>query len=109
MKTKLELEKIKRCAALLGEPADEVVQSLVDEVFETRVVAEALWQLLDDINTLDAVCGANDAWYRKAVEAHQQKRHEHIRSDGHHLYWPGEEMSATAPPAPWRYQKSLTP
>ena len=47
---------------------------------------EALWDILDDIDTASDMAKENDAWYRKRVEALQKKRWDTmITTDGHKL------------------------
>jgi hypothetical protein len=54
--------------------------------------AEALWQLLDDISTLDDACKSNDAVFRKAVRTVAERRGDHAHSyDGQTLIWSWEE------------------
>ena len=64
-----------------------------------RNVACALWNLLDDIDTLsDAMTPAQTPYYR-AVMAYAVKRHEHLASDGYRLTRPPEEHTAQREPA----------
>ena len=47
---------------------------------------EALWDILDDIDTASDMAKENDAWYRKRVEALQKKRWDTmITTDGYKL------------------------
>ena len=61
-----------------------------------RKRAEALWQLLDDIDTLDDSCRDNDAEFRKQARAYFRARYEHLTSDGYVLYTPGMEPNASS-------------
>ncbi len=55
--------------------------------------AEALWQLLDDIDTQDDACRDNDALFRTRVRELQKKREDWaVSSDGQTLEWAFEEM-----------------
>ena len=47
-----------------------------------------LWQLLDDIDTLDDACRANNEAFRRLTRDCQQKRHKILTSDGYNLYFP---------------------
>ena len=49
------------------------------------VKCERLWQLLDDIDTLDDACKDDDARFRRRVYSIQQKRHALYKSDGYTL------------------------
>jgi predicted RNA-binding protein YlqC (UPF0109 family) len=57
--------------------------------------AEKLWQLLDDIDTLDDACRADDRQFRDRVRSVQQKRFGILTSDGYELYVPDEPMTPT--------------
>lgn len=46
-----------------------------------------LWSLLDDIDTLDDSCRGDDATFRAAARALQQRRFEVATSDGYTLTW----------------------
>ena len=48
-------------------------------------VARFLWDLLDDIDTLDDVCKSNDVWFRNAVRVRQLRRFEVSSSDGYEV------------------------
>ncbi len=69
-----------------------------------REVAEALWGLLDDIDTLsDQIKPSSFSQYAgfyQHVMCIVKKRHEHLKSDGHHLSWP-------VPPAPRKLNEHL--
>lgn len=51
-----------------------------------RQRAMRLWDILDDIDTLDDACREHDAAFRKRVREHVHRRFEHFKSDGHTLY-----------------------
>ena len=53
-----------------------------------RARAEALWALLDDIDTLDDAVKANDVAYRKEARRIANRRHEILVSDGYALTAP---------------------
>ena len=44
-----------------------------------------LWDLLDNIDTLDDACKGNDLAFRKAVRKQQQRRYEISASDGYNV------------------------
>jgi hypothetical protein len=78
--------------------AAEVLQNAQDEsdyfkaeMLRARGVAEALWQLLDNIDTLQDVCKSDDVAFRRLVQRHHEKRHEYLTSDGYRLYWPPDK------------------
>jgi hypothetical protein len=50
----------------------------------------ALWNLLDDIDTLDDSCKYNDEVFRQCVRKLIAKRNRHLRSDGYVLTRPAE-------------------
>ena len=52
------------------------------EQMSHRKVAEFLFKLLDDIDTLRDMAKGNDAWYIAAVETQQAKRWEVATSEG---------------------------
>lgn len=55
-----------------------------------KEIAEALWQLLDDIDTLDDSCRERDDLFRERARVRLKKRFEHF----HKLYLPGREPGA---------------
>lgn len=58
------------------------------ERFAVRSDREYLWQLLDDISSMDDLCKGNDAAYRKNVRRIAEKRHNVAFSeDGYTLVW----------------------
>lgn len=71
----------------LGDHYGMPVDGMRRAVAAHHEAAEKLWQLLDDIDTLDDSCRDGDAAFRRAVRAVQQKRHELAESDGYRLYW----------------------
>ncbi len=55
-----------------------------------RELVETLWDIIDDIDTMDDVCRGDDVAYRKAVRRLQKKRWETgITTDGYTLAIPG--------------------
>jgi len=52
--------------------------------------AEALWQILDDIDTLDDAIKNDDTSFRKWALEYSYKRHEILSSDGYNLSVPSE-------------------
>lgn len=71
----------------LGEHYGMPVDGIRRAVTAHHEAAEALWQMLDDIDTLDDACRDDDAAFRRLVRGVQQKRHELATSDGYRLYW----------------------
>ena len=67
-----------------------------DELKSTA--AEPLWQLLDDIDTLDDICKSDDAWFRRAAMDLCVRRHAYAQSpDGQTLTWSTDEPPAPTP------------
>ena len=62
---------------------------MTDKTDQLRKIAEALWELLDDIDTeSDAIKPVDEAGYKAFYEAamrHAQKRHRYMASDGYNL------------------------
>jgi hypothetical protein len=52
-----------------------------------ETTALRLYNLLDDIDTLDDACKSNDAAFRKHAYERQQKRHELADTDGYTVTW----------------------
>lgn len=50
-----------------------------------KAVAEGLWQILDDINTLDDWAKNNDRAFRTRAVHYSEKRHRYATSDGYDL------------------------
>jgi len=66
---------------LLEPPSPSVPEQVSDLEIATR-----LWQLLDDIDTLDDSCRDNDALFRERVREIQKRRHLYLTSlDGQTL------------------------
>ncbi len=58
---------------------------------EWRSLVEKLWNLLDDIDTLDDAARDNDVWYRKQAYIIQKKRWETgITTNGYVITMPWE-------------------
>lgn len=55
-----------------------------------KKIAEALWMLLDNIDTLDDSCRENDAAFRRLSRVQLKKRFEHLESDGYKLSLPSQ-------------------
>ena len=49
---------------------------------------EALWQLLDDIDTLDDAVGDDDAAFRALARQHVERRHDLLHSNGYTVHVP---------------------
>lgn len=71
----------------LGEHYGMPVDGIRRAVNAHHEAAEALWQMLDDIDTLDDACRDDDAAFRRLVRGVQQKRRDLATSDGYRLYW----------------------
>jgi hypothetical protein len=63
-----------------------------------REMAEKLWSLLDDIDTMDDVAKERDVYYRNCVREIQRKRFEILTSDGYGLFLPKEKHPAVMLP-----------
>ena len=65
---------------------------MADNQIHEREVTEALWQLLDDIDTIDDQIKPHEAvgyeLFREKVLRIVKLRHEYLKSDGHRLEWP---------------------
>lgn len=57
--------------------------------------AKFLWNLLDDIDTLDDECRNNHMRFRARVRATQQRRKEAAESDGYVLTWKNDPKETT--------------
>lgn len=68
-----------------NEPPQEPDVGAPASDFET---AAQLWQLLDDIDTLDDACKGNTEAYRNGVRQFVKKRHALLESDGYTLKRP---------------------
>jgi hypothetical protein len=61
------------------------------EATRYKAAAEALWKLLDNIDTADDAARENDARYRATARTMAKRRYEHAQSfDGHTLVWSWE-------------------
>ena len=58
-----------------------------------QAAAEALWQMLDNVDTLGDVYKPELNSYFLAVSTEIGKRFDYIDSDGHKLIWPAMEQS----------------
>lgn len=54
-----------------------------------KPVAEALWQLLDNISTAGDMAKGDDAAFRRMADGFCEQRGKYLESDGYKLYWPG--------------------
>jgi len=45
-----------------------------------------LWQIIDDIDTLDDACKSNDAVFRARVQEKVKERFQYFTSDGYKLF-----------------------
>lgn len=66
------------------------LKDIVD-VGRLQTMVSDLWNLLDDIDTLDDACRSNDEVFRNLTRAEQQKRHQILASDGYSLSLPRGE------------------
>ena len=80
-------------ASVFGTPPEEVgkLREFVEHHAQYKEIAEALWGLLDDIDTLDDACRDRNDLFREHVRVRLKKRFEHLTSDGYRLYLPGQE------------------
>lgn len=67
-------------------PPEEPIAGAPTSDFET---AAELWQLLDDIDSLDDSCKGDNAAFRSKARAYLKDRHRLLESDGYKLYRPG--------------------
>lgn len=58
-------------------------------------IAEQLWQLLDDVDTLSDVLKPASTSYTVAVNTLVAKRHLLLKTDGHRLYWPPGQVAVS--------------
>ena len=58
-------------------------------------IAEQLWQLLDDIDTLSDAMKPERTPYTMAVNSIATKRYQLLASDGQELYWPNGQVALT--------------
>lgn len=75
--------------------AEEIAQQILDAMDGWEDIAKTLWQLLDDIDTLDDACKSNDEAFRKLTYKTQQKRHKYLVSDGYNLTLPSPPKEQT--------------
>lgn len=73
----------------------DAAEALARECVAWRKRAEALWQLLDHIDTADDWAKDNEAAYRTAVRKYAHKRFEWADSDGYTLAWKEGDADAT--------------
>lgn len=50
-----------------------------------ELAAGLLWQLMDDIDSMDDACRDEDAAFRRIVREKIAKRHQVMKSDGHRV------------------------
>jgi len=58
-----------------------------------QTIAEFLFGLLDDIDTLDDACRDDDATFREQVRKVQQRRFEVAVTDGQEVWWKPQHES----------------
>ena len=56
------------------------------DIEHLRRIVEALYIILDDIDTMDDAAKENEAFYRRAVSRLHQKKATYICSDGYKLF-----------------------
>jgi len=66
---------------------DTLMLAYSEGVRERTEAAARLWQLLDNIDTLDDSCREHDDLFRERTRSQQQKRFEIADSDGYLLNW----------------------
>lgn len=64
-----------------------------------RYVAEALFKILDDIDTAGDIAKGDDAVYRRIVERLQKNRFEVARADGYRVFFLGDKEVIPGTPA----------
>lgn len=57
------------------------------ENIDFKSYSDQLWQLLDNIDTLDDSCKSDDAAFRRSVRKLQKLRFDFADSDGYELTW----------------------
>jgi len=70
-----------------GTPLSEVT-----DVKQLQLICEQLWQALDEIDTAEDICRANDNCFRTVARVQINKRWKLLTSDGYKLYLPKEEQ-----------------
>lgn len=85
-----------RAAEGYGMPVDGVRHAIEDH----HAVAEALWRLLDDIDTQGDACRDNDRAFRERTRAIFKRRFALADSDGYRLYWKHRGEAAPEPGPP---------
>ena len=88
--TNAELEQTKTGANAILDAAPSLgckISECTDVVF-LRQAVEALWTIIDDIDTCSDMAKGNDKVYRQFVERRQAERwaDTSIRSDGYNIY-----------------------
>lgn len=101
-----ETRELREALASLGKSHDAQINkvcSLHNEMFNAMLkrerlkrlhwqeVGKFLWNLLDDIDTLDDSCRNNHVRFRERVRTTQRRRNEVATSDGHVLTWKHEQ------------------
>ena len=56
-----------------------------------RCMVVSLWQLLDNIDTLDDACRDSDESFRALARNCQKERHQILTSDGYELFLPDDK------------------
>lgn len=69
-----------------GTPGMGTPLEKIDDVVWLRDAVEKLWSIIDDIDTADDMCKANDTCFRNYAMAKQKERHKVLVSDGYNLF-----------------------
>ncbi|MCK5606923.1 hypothetical protein KAR91_33785 [Candidatus Pacearchaeota archaeon] len=77
------------------EPECIAVEDVTDPDLLRKMVVK-LWQLLDDIDTLDDSCRDDDLDFRNHTRKYQQRRHAVLHSDGYNLFFRGDHQDDKA-------------
>lgn len=59
-----------------------------DDVARLQAIVVALWDILDDIDTIDDMVRDDDEMYREMVSRVQTNRLKYLETDGYDLYLP---------------------
>jgi hypothetical protein len=83
--------EIEKSRALIKRLRRQLIDATSAKADRCKAAAEALWQLLDDIDTADDAARDDDARYRATARTIAKRRSEHAQSfDGHTLVWSWE-------------------
>ena len=81
-------------------PQPVTVAEAAKVLLDTETQRQFLWDLLDDIDTLDDACKEHDASFRKRAYAIQRRRYEISTSDGYTVTFrdtPSRDQELTSP------------